>query len=123
MLDSRVLIEGAYSADDRPQVRALVRRLIRLPPLIVVLLLSFGLWAAIWGSSRLWLRLCRDSQFTRSAVPIARTCCTKDKKAQPLWCPYLTRNERFIPSLRTHGTRPASVSLIEKPAKSIATSW
>ena len=53
MLDSRVLIEGAYSADDRPQVRALVRRLIRLPPLIVVLLLSFGLWAAIWGSSRL----------------------------------------------------------------------
>jgi hypothetical protein len=47
MLDSGVLLEGAHSADDRPYSRAPVRQLVRVPPLIVVLLLSLGLWAAI----------------------------------------------------------------------------
>jgi len=49
MLDSGVLLEGAHSADDRLWFRAPVRQLVRVPPLIVVLLLSLGLWAAIWG--------------------------------------------------------------------------
>jgi len=118
MLDSRVLIEGAYSADDRPRVRALVRRLIRLPPLIVVLLLSFGLWAAIWGSSRLWLRLCRDSQFTRSAVPIARTCYTKDKKAQPLWCPQFNP-KRTVHSLAPHSRHPTRIGVADREASQV----
>jgi hypothetical protein len=53
MLVSRVLLGGAYSADDRPKVRSLRKpalgpRLIRPGAVIAVLLLSLGLWAVIW---------------------------------------------------------------------------
>jgi hypothetical protein len=52
-VDSRVLLEGAY---DWPWMRplgepALHPRLVRLGSLIVVMLLSLGLWAAaIWAA-------------------------------------------------------------------------
>ena len=117
MLDSRVLIEGAYSADDRPRVRALVRRLIRLPPLIVVLLLSIGLWAAIWGSSRLLLRLCRDSQFTRSAVPIARLLHQRQKGSAalvPLFNP-----KRTVHSLAPHPRHPTRIGVADREASQV----
>jgi hypothetical protein len=53
MLVSRVLLGGAYSADDRPTVRSLGKpalgpRLIRPGAVIAVLLLSLGLWAVMW---------------------------------------------------------------------------
>jgi hypothetical protein len=54
MLESKVLSAGAYSADDRPPIRPLKKRapyprMDKRPALMVVLLLSLGLWAAIWG--------------------------------------------------------------------------
>jgi hypothetical protein len=53
MLVSRVLLRGAYSADDRPTVPSLGKpalgpRLIRPGAVIAVLLLSLALWAVIW---------------------------------------------------------------------------
>jgi hypothetical protein len=48
----RSLLEGTYSAEDRPPVRLLAKRavnprLIRVASLIVISLLSLGLWVAI----------------------------------------------------------------------------
>ena len=52
-MDSKFLLKGAYSANNRPAVRSFGKRTPDHPPdadtsLIVVLLLSLGLWAAIW---------------------------------------------------------------------------
>ena len=54
MRDGKFLLWGASSGDDQPLVRPLGKRAVypRLDArtsLIVVLLLSLGLWAAIWG--------------------------------------------------------------------------
>jgi hypothetical protein len=50
LVDSRVSREGAYGADHRSPVRTLANRTLRVTPLIKVLLLSLGLWAAIWAA-------------------------------------------------------------------------
>jgi hypothetical protein len=46
-VDGRFLLEGAYSIVARPPARP-GPRLIRLASSIVILLLSLGLWVAIW---------------------------------------------------------------------------
>jgi hypothetical protein len=55
MLDRKVLLGGGYSEDAWPSPRPLWERALhpRLSPLsslVVILLLSFGLWAAIWAT-------------------------------------------------------------------------
>jgi hypothetical protein len=55
LLDKKVLLWGAFSADDWPLVRrigkrALHPRLVRLTSLIVISLLALALWVAIWGA-------------------------------------------------------------------------
>jgi hypothetical protein len=52
MLDSKV--RDAYSGDDQPSVRPLGgrARLSTGASLILVLLMSLGLWAAIWGAAK-----------------------------------------------------------------------
>jgi hypothetical protein len=50
LVNSRISSEGAYLADHRPPVRTLAKRTLRVPPLIKVLILSLGLWAAIWAA-------------------------------------------------------------------------
>jgi hypothetical protein len=59
MLDTSVLLWGAFSTDNWPQVRplgkrALHPRLVRLMSFVVIVLLSLALWAAIWRAVALF---------------------------------------------------------------------
>jgi hypothetical protein len=54
-VDGRILLERAYSVDNRPPVRtlgerAVYRRLTRAASLMVITLSSIGLWVAICGA-------------------------------------------------------------------------